>query len=80
MIQTIKSLEIQTKPTLTRLSLNAKLVAISYLIELKFAIYAKKYLPNGLQHQIPNQTISKYEVIWSQYVHFVTTLQLHLTK
>ena len=54
----------QTNPNQTSLPLNAKFSAISYPVELKFGIYAKKYLPNGLQHQKPNQTITKYAVIW----------------
>ena len=47
----------QSKPNQISLHLNAKLSAISYLIELKFGIYAKEDLPNGLQHQKPNWTI-----------------------
>ena len=43
-------------------------------------MYAKQHLPNGLQHQNPNQTMTKYAVIWSQNIHFITTLQVHLIK
>ena len=58
------------------------LSAISYLIELEFGIYGNQDLPNGLQHKKLNQTITKYAVIWSQNVYFVTTLYrfIYLTE
>ena len=68
------------QPSLTSLPLNGKFSAISYLIELKFGIYAKYDLRNRLKYQTPNKTMTKYAVILSKNVHFVTTLQVHLTK
>ena len=43
-------------------------------------MYTKQHLTNGLQHQKANQTMTKYAFIWSQNIHFITTLQNSFNK